>query len=678
MIVSRCLSLFHYYFHKQPLDPRGYCTNVYAYSPTSHFKPTWPPKRYPSASPYAQLTAFLKELIEEKVISRYLIRALLYPEITRDVDTTEVILRKRHKTFVRMIRKESNHSESEGSSCLGDGENSPEPDQHVYSNVKYVTGKRESQQKWPDTVYESFIDHGTGAGEVFYERLNSGGVMSSIDSICFVTECPECQSEMEEELSSKEDRTSFMLGSTPTKYIERKSPTQNNVVHMTTARMNLLTIKQQSEQSEVSSFEHRLSNAYMGFENLANLDGSMKMKKLPLQPLPRAPVIESHKHHSMPSLLVGNRFNHSSVTEIFIPTHRDKHDLKSSILQKAVTPNNSFDDSNHSHSSTLTLPAPGEFLMPLPDNIQAEIIYNMTDDDHLSELSEARRYSCNEDLIELKSEGESDFGWEKETDVEYGWMKKEDRPYNTKNPFNHPSRRKDSFNQLNPWKGAWSIEDDETTLNQQNPSSFFDSNTNNQESPFHNEPLNEPRYSLARDASPFSRHSINSDKKICNDKGNYAASANKRSTDASIGQAHDLKLRMDAKCPCHSRLSNDSDSGILAGSYTLSPDHPPHKCEDYSRSVASSSFISRSNYVHASEKSDSNAISELNCDSAMGAESSHVVFKVTPARVKADQRNQVTYCTGLYAHWWKKETLPSEMVAQFVPDGGSGKMCLAF
>lgn len=600
------------------------------------------------------------------MISRYLVRALLYPEITRDVDTTEVILRKRHKTFVRMIRKKSRNSESEGSSCLGDEENSPGSDQHVYSNVKYATGKRESQQKWPDTVYESFIDHEAGAGEVFYERLDSGGVESSIDSICFVTECPECQSEMEEELSSREDRTSFMIGSTPTKYKERKSPIQNNVVHMTTARMNLLAIKQQSEQSEMSSFEHRLSNAYMGFENLANLDGSMKMKKLQLQPLPRAPVIESYKHHSMPGLLVGNRFNHSSVTEIFIPTHRDKHDLKSSVLQKAVTPNNSFDES---HSSNLTLPAPSEFSMPLPDQMQAEIINNMAEDDYSSQLSEARKYSC----IEPRSEEDSDFGWEKETEVEYGWMKEQDRPYNTKNPFNHPSRRKDSYNQMNPWQGAWSIEEDETTLNQEKPSSFFDSNTNNQDNPFYNEPQNEPRYSLARDASPFSRHSINSDKKICNDKGNYGASANKRSTDASIGHAHDLKLRLDAKCPCHSRLSNDSDSGILAGSYTLA------KCEDYSRSVASSSFISpRSNCVHASEKSDSNAISELNCDSAMGAESSHVVFKVTVPRVRVDQRNQVVYCTGLYAHWWKKESLPSEMVAQFVPEGGSGKMCLAF
>lgn len=320
-----------------------------------------PSKFYPSASPYAALTQYLKDLIHDKIISRFIVKALLYPEFLRDIDTTEVKLRKRHKTFVRMYRRGSSDSTSEESATSSERlerqdalEYTSGDDSRVYSGVKYKTGKTDS---WDGTIYESFIDHGEGAGDVCYQRLHD-----SVSSFCFVTEC------------ESPTRESFMIGSTPMRYVDNKRQESNdNVIHLTTAKMTLLDIKQKSEQSQNSSFEHTGHNwKNAACEDLHNIiDDSLKVRGG-----------NKHKsfqdrHHSMPTQFVGNRFNESSLTEIFIPSCKDKSE---NVIKCLGTPCNSFEDNEQqemSHSSSMQVRGRNEFTVDAPDQLTAEILYNL-------------------------------------------------------------------------------------------------------------------------------------------------------------------------------------------------------------------------------------------------------------------------------------------------------------
>lgn len=293
-----------------------------------------PSKNYPPASPYASLTEYFRELIQNKTLTRFIVKALLYPEFLRDIDTTEVHLRRRHKTVVRMYHRGSTSSENSSKNLSRDHtlENytTSEDESKIYSGLNYKTGKRDS---WDRTIYESFIDYGDGAGEIRYQKLHDS-------SFCFVTEC-----------DSLEARESFMIGSKPIRYtplLNSRKNSSDNITHLSTARMNLLSIKQRSEQSQNSSFEHehKLSGdkwKNMGYEDLLNIDE-----------MPRSSSrIPMERHHSMPIQFVGNRFNVSSITEIYIPSC--KNYTEKNIL---ATPCNSFEiqeeneeKSKHSDSS---------------------------------------------------------------------------------------------------------------------------------------------------------------------------------------------------------------------------------------------------------------------------------------------------------------------------------------
>lgn len=340
-----------------------------------------PPKYYPSAAPYAGLTEYLRELIHDKVITRFIVKALLYPEFLRDIDTTEVKLRRRHKTFVRINRRGSSNSssgESETSSERLERQDAVEytsgEDSRIYSGVNYKTGKTDS---WDGTSYESFIDHGEGAGEVCYQRLHD-----SFGSFCFVTEC------------ESPTRESFMIGSTPMRYVDNKKrkDSGDNVIHLTTAKMNLLEIKQKSEQSQTSSFEHKLSGGgwnNMACEDLLNIDDSMKVHNGNIRQKPF-----QEKHHSMPVQFVGNRFNQSSLTEIYIPSCKGNSD--NIVKNQLATPCNSFDDdeaTKSTHSSSVHIQERKEMTINAPDMLTAEILYN------LEQLSE-----CEENCMNLARE----------------------------------------------------------------------------------------------------------------------------------------------------------------------------------------------------------------------------------------------------------------------------------
>lgn len=301
-------------------------------------------------------------------------KALLYPEFIRDIDTTEVKLRRRHKTVVKMYRHGTTSSEDDSSDNSDDSSErferqnavdnfttTSDDESKVYSGVKYKTGKHDS---WDRTIYESFIDHGEDAGEIRYQQLHD-----SVSSFCFVTEC-----------DSPDQRESFMIGSKPIRYTPlNENNLMENETHLSTARMNLLSIKQRSEQSQNSSFdnEHKLSGENkwknLAFENLLNIDESIKTRySAKLKPI-------EERHHSMPNQFVGNRFNVSSLTEIFIPSCKNY-----SENDKVATPYNSFEEHDDKeeeqeevvlHSSALQLLEKPTF--GVSDEINAEILYNV-------------------------------------------------------------------------------------------------------------------------------------------------------------------------------------------------------------------------------------------------------------------------------------------------------------
>lgn len=533
-----------------------------------------PPRYYPPAAPYAALTEYLRDLIHDKILTRFIAKALLYPEFLRDIDTTEVKLRRRHKTFVRMYRNGSTSSTSEESETSSERlerqdavEYTSNEGSRVYSGVKYKTGKTDS---WDRTVYESFIDHGEGAGEVCYQRLHD-----SVSSFCFVTEC------------DSPSRESFMIGSTPMRYVDNKrQDSDDNVIHLTTAKMTLLDIKQKSEQSQTSSFEHKLSGGgwkNMACEDLPNIDDSLKVGN-------KHKSIQEEKHHSMPTQFVGNRFNQSSLTEIYIPSCKSQNE---NVKNHLATPCNSFEDdqqqSKSSHSSSVLIQDRKEMTIAAPDQLTAEILYN------LEQFEENASSHCQSFVRDLS-------------------------PY-----VKEESIESDKDKRMSIDKGK--------TSNQPHP-----------ERPTEHEPV-------------------------------YA---NKR---------HDPKF-----VPPATIYSSDSDSG-MAGSYTLSPsDQICHRSfigHIFNPHVTPSSI----DYFAPHPQTISDPRETLNQSSAtsthrlqptesLEGENRAKVLINFESGLKSSSMGDNVYYSGMYAHWWKKEKLPLEMIESIVKlsdvesdkrDRGSGK-----
>lgn len=403
-----------------------------------------------------------------------------------------------------------------------------EDDSRVFSNIKYKTGK--TTDSWDGTVYESFIDHGEGAGEVCYQRLHD-----SVSSFCFVTEC------------ESPSRESFMIGSTPTRYVDNKQRQESgdNVIHLTTAKMNLLDIKQKSEQSQTSSFEHKLSgNGWnnMACENLLNIDDSLKVKNGNKQ----KPFQE--KHHSMPVQFVGNRFNHSSLTEIYIPSCKGSGENAKNPL---ATPCNSFEENEHSSSVQIG----DRMTIDAPDQLTAEILYNL-------DATSDRSSHC---------------------------------------------------------------------------------------------------VSMARASSPYI---------VCHSMNSESIDHGESSTQPQPEPIYANKRFDPQFMPPATIYSSDSDSG-MAGSYTLSPSDQTF--------VGHRSFISHKfnptpssiDYFAPHTISDSKLIDfARKNESVEGENRSNVVINFESG-IKSDN----VYYSGMYAHWWKKEKLPAEMLASIAvsSDGESEK-----
>ncbi|XP_050085606.1 uncharacterized protein LOC126571284 isoform X2 [Anopheles aquasalis] len=449
------------------LDSRGYSTrvSVCAYGGSDHwcskygtdFEVTYPPAHYPPTAPYAELTSYFRQLFRAGQLSRYVVQALLYPQVTQTFDRRHVVMRRRrHKTTVRMQRREkeaaaaaaaaatkqetvvassmngqtaSRHtsssnsacshssSETESGSCVSSGcsrdrsnlerQNAidyVEGDDEAYETITFFAGKARSSAEGSEpssTVYESYTDIRSDHDD------NSRGTKYNGEPF----------TDMRQE---SDERRSEMIGSAAVPCLrlnDHDSVASNDPhgdggggrsrregstgIHTSTARLLLGELKQQcSEQSQMSSFEHRVPHGRMACEDLLNIDESMKIK----HSLQQKTIAE--ERHSMPTYFVGNRFNNSSVTEIYIPSW--KEDCCQGDGQGGGGGTNGGSTSGTSppnrtsvHSSSLDIPATASTIIPVPDTVAVELLYNFAANDTVGclsrEQSPFRKHSINSD-----------------------------------------------------------------------------------------------------------------------------------------------------------------------------------------------------------------------------------------------------------------------------------------
>lgn len=378
------------------LDKRGYCarTSMCYYSlGVPNYKITYPPRTYPSTASYTSLTNHYKALVKDGLMHRIVVKALLYPEFHRGFNFESVRLRRHHRTASDR-RRQSICSSSDLS--RRNSESNDECDTSAASSINFLKFST-SKQSQPSST-GTFVDNGSGVAgdctrEIFasFENMDKNSnlgrvpVVRDSDGSIMFTHAIDC------DIGS---RDSLQYYSKPVKVVidRRKTTAVNSVVHTTTAQMIIGTKKMTeeetisiskcspSEESEISGYNQRSIRANMACEDLVNMDESLKINGEKR----KGPTID--ERHSMPTLFVGNRFNCSSLTEVFIPSYREKKDMNylesSSRTSKMSGDTQEDDDDNNNnrnsnistatHSSSIDI-AP---IMPVPDQLSVELLYN--------------------------------------------------------------------------------------------------------------------------------------------------------------------------------------------------------------------------------------------------------------------------------------------------------------
>lgn len=354
---------------------------------------TYPPPTYPPTAPYASLTTHYKALVKAGRLHRYLIKTLLYSDYyATEIDISDVVFRGRHKITGRHARSHTNNTSSEeceSSVSFGDASSVQTDDDIVscvskdFGYVKFETGKVLSSTA-PSTDYETFVDYGEATAsstECSKQKSLKSSVLINRDSDgSFVF-----PNRIGETYPVDDSRESLLIHSKPIKLLTTSgSSSRETVVHTSTAKLQIGGVGGKPKQptlnaAHISGYDKRITGTHMACENLLNLDESIKLKSS----LVKRPTIEDR--HSMPTLFVGNRFNSSDVTEVYIPSYKDKQNVQMTTI---TTSTSRRDDesplsstSTTTHSSSIDLPA----IVPAPDQITAELLYNYNPLDYFSE-----------------------------------------------------------------------------------------------------------------------------------------------------------------------------------------------------------------------------------------------------------------------------------------------------
>lgn len=364
------------------LDTRGYCarTSIYSYSlGVANYRITYPSKYYPSTAPYNSLSHHFRSLVKCGLVHRFVIKALLYPELLKRASHQLVRLRRNQYRSATLRRRQSICSSSE----LSMNDSNDACDSSATSSINFVHGfpcqrPSKSTNSHTTSIEGIAIDC---TKEIFAEAdgriFETMPVLRSSDgSLMFTHESNDCDIK---------NRDSLQYYSKPVKVVLERRPTKvDSFIHTTTAQMTIGGTKTNrtdddnrtmskgspSDMSILSGYQQRTIRGNMGIEDLVNMDESIEINNI------KPTTID--ERHSMPPLFVGNRFNCSSMTEVFIPSYR-----KDSIDHDNKSANELFSDDNDrnsnqristisTHSSSVDIPP----IVPAPDQLSIELLYN--------------------------------------------------------------------------------------------------------------------------------------------------------------------------------------------------------------------------------------------------------------------------------------------------------------
>lgn len=395
----------------QHLDARGYCTRfslcAYYSQPLQQSAPlrlTLPPNSYPPTAPYANLSAHFARLVKAGRLRSAIVKMLLYPQARQSIDLKRIALRKKrcHKAAKLLKDINANRQESTVSS-------QSQSELERQNAIELPTDSESYDDEYDNEClrscdsdpfeYVRFYQHrplestcnSTGTFVKHGQRHTSSINLIKLDSLD--TEELQVQHELKKE--------SLVIGSKALRALSRKSTERNSSVHTSTATINLggssitncveeeveelevpvevdqaveqlsqpSTLKQQSSDAS-SLYGARLGGAFMACENLASIHDDLSPEKA--KPLSAATQLSASptERHSMPSIFVGNRFNRCADTEVYVPTWRERQQQQQNQSVDAQLLN---EEDECVHSSTMDLPAA---CLAAPDQLQAELLYN--------------------------------------------------------------------------------------------------------------------------------------------------------------------------------------------------------------------------------------------------------------------------------------------------------------
>nr|CAI5820268.1 unnamed protein product [Callosobruchus analis] len=286
---------------------------------TSDYVPTYPSEDYPSAAPYAALTRYYHKMIKSKTITRLMLKQLLYSEYLNKTNLALVKIR-HHKAEMCIYTKHDTCGDTlsgcDNDSYTDDSENADETVSRVYKQKSVHVNSESSSQ-------------GSDSSNPFrYIRYYNPQSDSQIEETIYVS-----KADLESEINSN------------------KLPLDSTV--------SITLQKQCSEESQTGS-EILPQKPYMACENLCMLSDDTELSSL-TAPRSYLPGVRQ----SCPIKFVGNKFNQSSLTTIYIPgwSNSDNNISYNNI-------DNSVESSTH--SSTLELPVN---TLPIPDKMLGELLY---------------------------------------------------------------------------------------------------------------------------------------------------------------------------------------------------------------------------------------------------------------------------------------------------------------
>lgn len=353
------------------------------------YRVTLPPSNYPPTAPYANLSDHFARLVRRGLLRAVIIKMLLYPQSRQSIDMKSIPLRKTkcHKASKRIEPRLSHETDSLERADLErqDAFELPTDSESGGSGADFEYIHMSKHDSLNSTG--TFIDHGSGAATPNKNVRHC----SSINLI-------NLESTSDEGSVSPLKKESLVIGSKTMKAIGRNSSQQSVIIHTSEARLelgsnndmassrehddkhHLLLQQQTSEASGKSSvYGGRLGGAYLACENLADMCDETKIKNNNSSSAPVA--LSPPERHSMPNIFVGNRFNRSSKTSVYVPTWKDRNDMQNQSADVAADSLSPDTVDGEIHASTLDLPA---MCREAPDQLQAELLYNFNESDVIS------------------------------------------------------------------------------------------------------------------------------------------------------------------------------------------------------------------------------------------------------------------------------------------------------